>query len=132
MVEQCEGLVSLLLGLIPSLVACMQLDLAMLTAHLNYVKQRVDIFKMTPKTVETTRKTTLSPTILGCDKDEPVRAWWDSFVNQIIIEEEWRKNFRIGGNLLYNLAHQLRPLIEVKTTIMRGPVDAVKQVAVTL
>lgn len=33
---------------------------------------------------------------------------------------------------LYKLADQLRPYIEGKTTIMRSPVDVVKQVAVTL
>ena len=43
---QRVGLVSLPLGLISRLVACMQVNLAMLTVHLNYVKQRVDIFKL--------------------------------------------------------------------------------------
>ena len=33
---------------------------------------------------------------------------------------------------LYELADQLQPYIECKTSIMRWPVDVVKQVAVTL
>ena len=39
-------LISLLPGLISSLVARMQVNLAMLTVHVNYVKQRVDIVKL--------------------------------------------------------------------------------------
>ena len=59
-------------------------------------------------------------------------AWWDNFLNQIVIEEEWRENFRMSRRSLYKLADQLRPYIEDETAIMRAPVDAVKRVAVTL
>ena len=45
-INQYGGTISLLLGLISSLVACMHVNLAMLTVHLNYVKQWVDIFKL--------------------------------------------------------------------------------------
>ena len=46
MAAQRVALISLLPGLISSLVACMQVNLAMLTVHVNYVKQRVDIVKL--------------------------------------------------------------------------------------
>lgn len=49
-----------------------------------------------------------------------------------MIEEEWRENFRMSGGSLYKLADELRPYIEGKRTIMRTPVDVIKQVAVTL
>lgn len=59
-------------------------------------------------------------------------AWWDNFVGGIMIEEEWRENFRMSRGSLYKLADELRPYIEGKRTIMRTPVDVIKQVAVTL
>ena len=46
MPAQLGGLVSLLLELISSLAACMQLNFAMLTVHLNYAKQLADTFKL--------------------------------------------------------------------------------------
>ena len=139
MASQRGGLASLLLGFISSLVACMQLNLAMLTVHLNYMKQRIEIFTLL----------SLSDGRIGRQRQlkrlgrqprprrfwvRPGRtsAWWDNFVNQIVIEEEWRENFRMSRSSLYKLADQLKPYIEGKTTIMRAPVDVVKQVAVTL
>ena len=46
MAAQRVNLVSLLLGLISSLIACVQVNFAMLTVHLNYVKERANIFKL--------------------------------------------------------------------------------------
>ena len=52
--------------------------------------------------------------------------------NGTMIEEEWRENFRMSKTSLLKLAEELRPYIEGKETIMRSPVDVVKQVALTL
>ena len=49
-----------------------------------------------------------------------------------MIEEEWRENFRMSKTSLLKLAEEFRPYIEGKETIMRSPVDVVKQVALTL
>ena len=49
-----------------------------------------------------------------------------------MIEEEWRENFRMSKTSLLKLAEELRPYIEGKETIMRSPLDVVKQVALTL
>ena len=49
-----------------------------------------------------------------------------------MIEEEWRENFKMSKTSLLKLAEELRPYIEGKETIMRSPVDVVKQVALTL
>ena len=46
MAAQRVALIPPLLGLISSLVACMQVNLAMLTVRLNYVKHRVYIVKL--------------------------------------------------------------------------------------
>ncbi|CAH3030002.1 unnamed protein product, partial [Porites evermanni] len=59
-------------------------------------------------------------------------AWWDNFINGTMFEEEWRENFRMSKTSLLKLAEELRPYIEGKETIMRSPVDVVKQVSLTL
>ena len=42
------------------------------------------------------------------------RTWWDKFVNDVVVPEEWRENFRM------------------KLTHMRPPIEVERQVAVTL
>ena len=59
-------------------------------------------------------------------------AWWASFVNQIVVPENWRENFRMSRESLHMLAEELKPYIEGKDTIMRSSIDVAKQVAVTL
>ena len=34
--------------------------------------------------------------------------WWDNFVSETVIEEEWRENFRMSRKSLYKLANELR------------------------
>ena len=59
-------------------------------------------------------------------------AWWDNFVSDVVVEEEWRENFRMSKQNFYKLCDELRPHIQKKTTNMRSPVSVEKQVAVTL
>ena len=47
-------------------------------------------------------------------------------------QEERRENFRMSKTSLLKLGEELRPYIEGKETIMRSPVDVVKQVALAL
>ena len=101
MAAQRVNLVSLLLGLISSLIACVQVNFAMLTVHLNYVKERANIFKLL----------SLSDGRIGRQRQlkrlgrqprprrfwvRPGRtsAWWDNFVGEI----EQQFNFIIGPN----------------------------------
>ena len=93
MAAQRVNLVSLLLGLISSLIACVQVNFAMLTVHLNYVKERANIFKLL----------SLSDGRIGRQRQlkrlgrqprprrfwvRPGRtsAWWDNFVGEIVIQ----------------------------------------------
>ena len=39
---------------------------------------------------------------------ERTSAWWDNFVSETVVEEEWWENFRMSRKSLYRLAHQLR------------------------
>ena len=52
-----------------------------------------------------------------------------TFFDQVVIPEEWKENFRMSRDSLYNLAEELRPYIQEKATNMRSPVGVVKRVA---
>ena len=59
-------------------------------------------------------------------------AWWDNFVNGIMLEEEWKENFRMSRTSFFRLCELLQPYIERQVTIMRRPVSVETQIAVTL
>ena len=71
------GLVALLLGIISSIVACVQVSLAILTVNANDVKQQANFLSVLAlsdgriggkKTVKTIEKATSSPAILGSSR----------------------------------------------------------------
>lgn len=133
-------LCSMLLGLLSSLIACLQLNVAMLNLNFNYLRRRLSIMRLLAISDSGIRRQRLLRRA-GRQLARPRRfwvrpgrtsAWWDNFVRGIMIEEEWRENFRMSRGSLYKLADELRPYIEGKRTIMRTPVDVIKQVAVTL
>ena len=114
----------------------MQLNVALINAEISYARTRLNICKLFTLSAggdnyfnEQERNALLVDS--GSDLDEPVPGG-TIFFNQIVIAEEWRENLRMSRGFLYELANDLRPYIEGKTTIMRAPVDVVKQVAVTL
>ncbi|KAK2561674.1 hypothetical protein P5673_015027 [Acropora cervicornis] len=59
-----------------------------------------------------------------CLWTQPYRtsAWWDNFVNEVEVAEEWRENFQMSRRNLLKLSELLRPHIE----------DVTKRVACTL
>ena len=59
-------------------------------------------------------------------------AWWDNFVDGVVVEEEWKENFRMCRANFYKLCDELRLYIERQETVMRSPVDVERQVAMTL
>ena len=59
-------------------------------------------------------------------------AWWDNFVNDVVVPEEWRENFRMSEESFMKLCALLRPYLERKVTHIRFPISAEKQLAVTL
>lgn len=59
-------------------------------------------------------------------------AWWDNFVTGVVVEEEWKENFRMSKTNFLNLCSELREHIQRRETIMRRPVDVQQQVAITL
>ncbi|KAK0154159.1 hypothetical protein N1851_003746 [Merluccius polli] len=59
-------------------------------------------------------------------------SWWDNFVNGVVVDEEWRENFRMSKTSLVALSEELRPYIQRQTTAMRAPIETIKRVALTL
>ena len=45
--------------------------------------------------------------------------WWDNFVSQTVVPEEWKENFRMSRPSLLKLSEELRPYIEGKSTSQR-------------
>ncbi|KAK0146967.1 putative nuclease HARBI1 [Merluccius polli] len=61
-----------------------------------------------------------------------IQGWWDNFVNGVVVDEEWRENFRMSKTSLVALSEELRPYIQRQTTAMRAPIETIKRVALTL
>ncbi|XP_060759475.1 putative nuclease HARBI1 [Neoarius graeffei] len=59
-------------------------------------------------------------------------AWWDNFVDQVVVAEEWYENFRMSRSALIHLSERLRLQLEGTTMRMRRPVDLLTRVACTL
>ena len=59
-------------------------------------------------------------------------VWWDNFVAGIVVEEEWKENFRLSRGSFYKLCNELRVYIQRQETTMRSPVEVERQVAMTL
>ena len=59
-------------------------------------------------------------------------TWWDNFVNNVMLDNEWRENFRLSNVNFVKLCKELRAYLNKKTTNMRKPVSVEKQIAVTL
>ncbi|KAM3877026.1 uncharacterized protein ACN63O_012576 [Diretmus argenteus] len=59
-------------------------------------------------------------------------SWWDNFVNDVVLDAEWRENFRMSRSSVVALSEELRPHIEAETTNMRTSIDPLKRVALSL
>ena len=46
-------------------------------------------------------------------------GWWQNFVDNVVVPEEWRENFRMSKNSFLLLCNKLRPFLEKQTTNMR-------------
>ena len=39
-------------------------------------------------------------------------GWWQNFVNNVVVAEEWRENFRMSRDSFFLLCNRLRPILE--------------------
>ena len=61
-----------------------------------------------------------------------VGCWWDNFINDVVIPEEWVENFRMSKDSFMSLCYELKPYIEKEVTRLRLPIPFTKRVAITL
>ena len=60
------------------------------------------------------------------------RVWWDNFVNEVVVPEESKENFRMCKEHFLKLCNELRPHIQKQTTNMRSPIEVERQVSLVL
>ena len=58
--------------------------------------------------------------------------WWNNFVDEVVVAEEWKENFRMCKENFLKLCDELSPHIQKQTTSMRVPVVVERQVPLTL
>ena len=46
-------------------------------------------------------------------------GWWNNFVNNLVVPEEWRENFRMSRDNFFLVCNRLRPILEKQSTNMR-------------
>ena len=105
---------SVLLSVISSLIAYLELSMALV--HINIVRQRIrNNFRqslMSKDTRKATRRSQPYKQRRFWTRPGRTSAWWDNFVNEVVVAEEWRENFRMSRRNLLKLSELLRPHIE--------------------
>ena len=112
----------IMLALISSIIASIQLNHAIINIQENYKRRRLNLSRL----LSTTTSTFTRVKRLRCRRESKERrfwtrpgrtsAWWNNFADQVVIPEEWKENFRMSRDSLYNLAEELRPYIQGKAT----------------
>ena len=125
---------SVSLTIISSLIAYLKLSIAFV--YMNIVCQRIrnDLMNDWCQRIQGKQRDVLNLTsrdASGLNLAEQVHGG-ANFVNDIVVTEDWRENFRISWSNVWKLSKLLQPHIESKTTRMRCLVDITKKVAWTL
>ena len=58
--------------------------------------------------------------------------WRDNFVNNTVVLDEWRENFRMSKESFMKLCDKVKPFVQKQSPNMRSAIDVEKQLAVTL
>ena len=135
---ETRKVVAILICLMSSIISCVQLYNAVLNSHGEYIRNRMNIIRQL-SLLGTGRGIVKR---LGKKRQRKKRrfwirpgrtnAWWNGFIRELVVPEEWRENFRMSRVSIDRLAEELRPYIQGEKTIMRSPVDVLTQVAITL
>ncbi|XP_056157048.1 putative nuclease HARBI1 [Lampris incognitus] len=121
-----------LLTLLSILAAVVQLNSAFCNAAAAYVRRRQLIVQAICDNPRIQRRRQPRKRRRFWVKPGRTSAWWDNFVNEVVVPEEWRENFRMSRSTLIDLGERLRPHVEGATTTMRAPVAVLTKVACTL
>ena len=60
------------------------------------------------------------------------QVWWQNFLNNIVVDEEWKENFRMTKNTFMELCEELRGHLQKNDTHLREALDVETQVGITL
>ena len=58
--------------------------------------------------------------------------WWQNFLDNVVILEEWIENFRLSKETFIELCDELRPFLTKSDTTMRKAISVETQIAITL
>ena len=116
----------LLLSVISSLIAYLELSMALV--HMNIVRQRIrNNFRQSLMSKDTRKATRRSQPykqrrllLLFWTRPGRTSAWWDNFVNEVVVAEEWRENFRMSRRNLSYLWHYLFAFYPVTSQVSRN------------
>ena len=91
-----------MLALISSIIASIQLNHAIIDIQENYKRRRLNLSRL----LSTTTSTFTRVKRLRCRRESKERrfwtrpgrtsAWWNNFADQVVILEEWKENFRMS------------------------------------
>ena len=138
MAPKREAVQFILTGIMSSIIAFIQLNVAILNYQADYQRKRAALIRFVAVPVgknaalKRVNKKRQAQRRRFWIRPGRTHAWWAGFLNQIVVSEEWRESFRMSRDSLYKLTEELRPYIEGKDTVMRSAIDPVKQVAITL
>ena len=95
-----------MLALISSIIASIQLNHAIIDIQENYKRRRLNRSRL----LSTTTSTFTRVKRLRCRRESKERrfwtrpgrtsAWWNNFADQVVIPEEWKENFRMSRDSL--------------------------------
>ena len=60
------------------------------------------------------------------------QLWWKNFLNNVVVDEEWKENLRMTKRTFMELCEELSPYIRKRETRLREAIDVQTQVAITL
>ena len=119
------------------LVAALQLNIVLILRHLTSYHQRLcsllqimlaENSNRSPK--RSSKKNRKRRTMWV--KPGRTSEWWKKFLNDVVVTEEWRENFRMTKRTFMGLCDELRPFPQRTDTTMRKAIDVETQVAITL
>ena len=105
------------------LIACLELNLALFNLLLVSYRRRTILMRDIAFSRTSYRRfgsnTRLARARRFWIRPGRTSAWWDNFVSQTVVQEEWKENFRMSRSSLLKLSEELWPYIEGKSTSQR-------------
>ena len=121
------------------LIPALQLNLALICRQVAFYQQRI---RALCQLMMTTNNTSSRSRINKSKKKRQARRFWvrpgrtqvwcQNFLNNIVVNEEWKENFRMTKNTFMALCEELRGHLQKNDTHLREALDVEKQVGITL